>query len=63
MILYILSYSSLIAALCSLCILEAASVPSVHLIGPDGDLQTQEPALLQLKGHRDQLPDVLRGHV
>lgn len=42
---------------------EAASLPDLHLSGPDGDLQTQEPALLQLKGHSDKLPDVLRGHV
>lgn len=38
-------------------------MPSIHLTGPDGDFQTQEPALLQLKGHPDHLPDVLRGHV
>lgn len=42
---------------------EAASLPNLHLSGPDGDLQTQEPALLQLKGHSDKLPDILRGHV
>lgn len=42
---------------------EAASLPNVHLSGPDGDLQTQEPPLLQLKGYSDQLPDILRGHV
>lgn len=54
---------SLIAALCSLSTLEAASMPSIYLTGPDGDLQTQEPALLQLQGHADHVPDVLRGHV
>lgn len=46
-----------------LCLLEAESVPGRHLAGPDGDFQTQELALLQLQGHADHLPDVLRGHV
>lgn len=52
-----------VLTLCSLCLPEAASVPSRHLAGPDGDFQTQELALLQLQGHADHLPDVLRGHV
>lgn len=48
---------------CSLSLLEATSIPRVHLSGPDGHFQTQEPAILQLQGHPDHLPDLLRGHV